>query len=529
MSQPDVILLHPGDNVCVAARNLAAGSRIAAGVHTIELREAVRMGHKIALTKIMAGQAVMKYGQIIGFATQPIGPGDWVHTHNLHVEQIARDYAKSSAVPPEPTPLTGYTFQGYRRPDGRVGTRNYIAVISSVNCSATVCKLIARRFDAAALRNFPNVDGVVAFTHGSGCGMPWDGEYHKLLSRVLGGMAKHPNIGGYVLIGLGCETMTIGHLMDDQNLVQISLEGVGGRREIAGGRPPSGGAAIRRPPVLVIQDLGGTSKTVEAGVKLVAELLPQVNVFQREIVPASELILGTNCGGSDGGSGVTANPALGVASDMIVACGGTTILGETPEIYGAEQVLTRRARTPAIADKLIDRIKWWEWYTGVFGGSCDNNPSPGNKEGGLTTIYEKSLGAIAKAGSTAMNEVYLYADEVRTKGFVVMDTPGLDPVSVTGIVAGGANVMVFTTGRGSCFGCKPTPSIKIATNTPMYERMKDDMDINAGVVLEGRTVEEVGREIFDEILAVASGKKTKSEELGLGDEEFVPWALGPQL
>lgn len=513
MDQPDVILLHPSDNVCVAARNLGAGSRIAAGGQTVELREAVRMGHKIALANFLVGQPVTKYGQIIGFASQPIESGAWVHTHNLHVEQFVRDYAKSSAVPPEQPPLTGYTFQGYRRTDGRVGTRNYIAVISSVNCSATVCKLIARRFDAVALREFPNVDGVVAFTHGSGCGMPWDGEYHKLLSRVLGGMAKHPNIGGYVLIGLGCETMTIGHLMEDQNLVQIDL----------------GRGAINRPPVLVMQDLGGTAKTVEAGVKLVEQLLPRVNSLRRETVPASEIILGTNCGGSDGSSGVTANPALGIASDLIVACGGTTILGETPEIYGAEQVLTRRARTPAIADKLIDRIKWWEWYTGVFGGSCDNNPSPGNKEGGLTTIYEKSLGAIAKAGSTAMNEVYLYADEVRAKGFVVMDTPGLDPVSVTGIVAGGANVMVFTTGRGSCFGCKPTPSIKIATNTPMYERMKDDMDINAGVVLEGRTVDDVGREIFDEILAVASGKKTKSEELGLGDEEFVPWALGPQL
>jgi altronate hydrolase len=521
MNQPDVILLHESDNVCVAARNLPVGSRIECRSRTAELREPVRMGHKIALEKVAFGQPVTKYGQIIGFAIQPIGAGDWVHTHNLHSGEFARDYAKSSAVPPDPTPLSGFTFQGYRRADGRVGTRNYIAVISSVNCSATVCKLIARRFDATALQKYPNVDGVVAFTYGGGCGIPWDGEYRQLLTRVLGGMAKHPNIGGYVLIGLGCETMTIGHLMEEQNLIQIN--------GIAGGQPPSGSASISRPPVLVMQDLGGTAKTVEAGVKLVEQLLPQVNSLSRQAVSASEIILGTNCGGSDGNSGITANPALGVASDMIVACGGTTILGETPEIYGAEQMLTRRARTPEVADKLIDRIKWWEWYTGVFGGSCDNNPSPGNKEGGLTTIYEKSLGAIAKAGSTAMNEVYLYGEEVRAKGFVVMDTPGLDPVSVTGIVAGGANVMVFTTGRGSCFGCKPTPSIKVATNTPMYQRMQDDMDINAGTVLEGRTVQEVGREIFDEILAVASGKKTKSEQLGVGDEEFVPWALGPQL
>ena len=300
-------------------------------------------------------------------------------------------------------PITGRTFQGYRRGDGRVGTRNYVAVISSVNCSATVSKYIARRFDAAALREFPNVDGVVAFTYGGGCGIPFDGEYHQILTRVLGGMARHPNIGGYVLVGLGCETNTIGHLIDDQKLIQID-----GDVTTAGASVPGRAVLVSpgQPPVLVMQDLGGTAKTVEAGVRLVAELLPRVNSLQREALPASEIILGTNCGGSDGNSGITANPALGVASDMIVACGGTTILGETTEIYGAEQLLTRRAKTPAIADKLIERIRWWEWYSGVFGATCDNNPSLGNKEGGLTTIYEKSLGAIAKAGSTAMNEVY---------------------------------------------------------------------------------------------------------------------------
>ena len=355
---------------------------------------------------------------------------------------------------------------------------------------------------------------MVAFTYGGGCGIPYGGEYHQILTRVLGGMARHPNIGGYVLVGLGCETNTIGHLIDEQKLVQI--DGDFATAVHSTPRQSRGLGASRGPAVLVMQDLGGTAKTVEAGVKLVAELLPRVNALRRETVPASEIILGTNCGGSDGNSGITANPALGVASDMIVACGGTTILGETTEIYGAEQLLTRRAKTPAVADKLIERIKWWEWYSGVFGATCDNNPSPGNKEGGLTTIYEKSLGAIAKAGSTAMTEFYQYGEQVTAKGFVVMDTPGFDPVSVTGIVAGGANMMVFTTGRGSCFGCKPTPSIKVATNTPMYERMKDDMDFNAGTILEGRPVAEVGRELFDEILAVASGKKTKSEELGLG-------------
>jgi altronate hydrolase len=437
-----------------------------------------------------------------------------VHSHNLSAGQFARDYAPASEVPPDPKPLSGRTFDGYRRVDGSAGTRNYIAVISTVNCSATVSKHVAARFTPDVLAKYPNVDGVVAFTHGGGCGMQFGGEGHATLNRVLGGIARHPNIGGYVLVGIGCETASLGYLLDDQKLVQIA--------GAPGGQP-------RRPPVLSMQDVGGTPKTIDAACRLVHEMLPLANDVRRQPIPLSELILGTNCGGSDGNSGITANPALGVASDMLVAAGGTVILGETTEIYGAEQLLTRRARSAQVAEKLLERIRWWEWYTGLFGCTPDNNPSPGNKEGGLTTIYEKSLGAVAKAGSTTMTEVYQYAERVTAKGFVVMDTPGLDPVSVTGIVAGGAQVMVFTTGRGSCFGCKPTPSIKVATNTPMYERMIDDMDIDAGTVLAGRGVDDVGRDIFEEIIAVASGKRTKSEHHGIGQEEFVPWTIGPTL
>jgi altronate hydrolase len=510
----DIVFLHGSDNVCVAARDLAAGSTISAAGRTVELTGPVKLGHKVALEGIARGKPVVKYGQIIGFSTEEVAPGTWIHTHNLTAGQFARDYASATEVPPDPRPLTGRTFQGFRRPSGQAGTRNYVAVISTVNCSASVSKYVAARFNADALKQFPNVDGVVAFTHGGGCGMQFGGEGHATLNRVMGGMARHPNIGGYVLIGLGCETASLGYLLDDQKLVQI------------------GGASsglVKRPPVLSMQDVGGTSKTIEAACRLVGDMLPRANDVGREAIPLSELILGTNCGGSDGNSGITANPALGVASDMIVAAGGTVILGETTEIYGAEQLLTRRARSPQIAQKLIDRIKWWEWYTGLFGCTPDNNPSPGNKDGGLTTIYEKSLGAVAKAGSTALTEVYQYAEQVTAKGFVVMDTPGLDPVSVTGIVAGGAQVMVFTTGRGSCFGCKPTPSIKVATNTPMYERMIDDMDLDAGTILKGRGVEDVGREIFDEIIAVAGGKRTKSEGHGIGQEEFVPWTIGPTL
>jgi altronate hydrolase len=515
----DAILLHSADNVCVAARFFPCGTEVDAGQHHLVLRDDIRPGHKIALERIEAGQPVRKYGQIIGFATETIEPGQWVHSHNLAAGEFTRDYAYCSAVPPTPQPITDRTFMGYRRADGRAGTRNYLAVISSVNCSASVSRFVAQRFDAAALRAFPNVDGVVAFTHSGGCGMQFGGDNHKMLNRVLGGIARHPNIGGYLLLGLGCETGAMGYLLDDQRLVQIG--GLG-----ADNRAPGG---VRRPPVMAMQDLGGTQKTIEAASRLVAEMLPQVNDVRREPLPASQIVLGLECGGSDGNSGVTANPALGVASDLLVACGGTAILAETTEIYGAEQLLTRRAVSPEVADKLIARIKWWEWYTSTFGAKIDNNPSPGNKEGGLTTIYEKSLGAVAKGGSTALVDVYEYAEQVTAKGFVVMDTPGFDPVSVTGMVAGGANVVVFTTGRGSCFGCKPTPSIKVATNTPMYERLIDDMDLNAGTILDGRSIEAVGHEIFEEVLAVASGKKTKSELQGIGDEEFIPWHLGPVL
>jgi altronate hydrolase len=520
----DAILLDPCDNLCVAVRDLPAGARISIGEQTIEVANAVPQGHKVALCSIAAGAPAIKYGQVIGFASSAIRPGEWIHTHNLSATEFARDCPRATEIPPDPPPLAGQTFLGYRRPDGRAGTRNYLAIISSVNCSASVSRYIARRFDATALRDFPNVDGVVAFTHGGGCGIQFGGLQHQIYNRVLGGIARHPNIGGYLLIGLGCETATIGHLISDQRLVQI--RGANPAAATSEFRPLT--SDLRPPiPVLGIQDQGGTRRTIDEGIHLVERMLPEVNSVRREPIPASEIVLGTNCGGSDGNSGITANPALGVASDMLVAAGGTVILGETTELYGAEQLLTRRAKTSAVADKLLDRIKWWEWYAHTFGGTLDNNPSPGNKAGGLTTIYEKSLGAVAKGGSTALVDVYQYADQVTARGLVVMDTPGLDPVSVTGIVAGGANVLVFTTGRGSCFGCKPTPSIKVSSNTPLFDRMRDDMDLDAGGILVGRRVADVGREIFAEILAVASGKKTKSELLGLGDEEFVPWTVGP--
>jgi altronate hydrolase len=400
---------------------------------------------------------------------------------------------------------------GYDRGDGRFGTRNYVALISTVNCSASTSKYISERLRATGLlAQYPNVDGVVAVTHKAGCAMQYGGPDHLQLERTLAGFARHPNVSAYLLIGLGCETGQAIHLIENQGLLQLTPES----------RPPA---------VLTIQECGGIGKTVEAGVRAVAELLPRVNDVHRARLPADKIVLGTNCGGSDGNSGVTANPALGIASDLLIAQGAISILGETPEIYGAEHLLTRRAVSPEVGQKLVERIKWWEWYAGIFGAEINNNPSPGNKDGGLTTIYEKSLGAIAKGGSTALVDVVGYAEPVKARGLVVMDTPGYDPVSMTGIVAGGANVLVFTTGRGSVFGCKPAPSIKVATNTPMYEHMIDDMDVNAGVILSGTPVEEVGRQIFEEILEVASGKKTKSEINGVGEEEFAPWSIGPTL
>ncbi|MGL4555800.1 MAG: UxaA family hydrolase [Gemmataceae bacterium] len=504
--------LRPEDNVAIAAKHLPDGQTLHVGGRAVTLAGRIGLGHKIALEKIPKGDAIRKYGQIIGFASRDIAPGELVHVHNVGADLFERDYAFCADRPAPPDrPRELRTWQGYDRGDGRFGTRNYIAIISTVNCSVSTNKYIAERFKHSdLLKQYPNIDGVLPVTHKAGCAMQYDGPDHRQLDRTLAGFARHANVAAYILIGLGCETGQALHLIEGEQLLQLN-------------------GSKKKPLVLSIQECGGIGKTVEAGVKAVAELLPRANDVRRVTLTADRLTLGTNCGGSDGNSGVTANPALGVCSDLLVAQGGTSILGETPEIYGAEHLLTRRAVSRAVGEKLVERIKWWEWYTGIFGAEINNNPSPGNKEGGLTTIYEKSLGAIAKGGSTAMVDVLRYAEPVGERGFVVMDTPGYDPVSMTGIVAGGANVLAFTTGRGSVFGCKPAPSIKIATNTPLYEHMSDDMDIDAGVILAGTPVEEVGRVIFEFMLDVASGRKTKSELSGVGEEEFAPWSIGPTL
>jgi altronate hydrolase len=509
------ILLRSDDNVAVAARPIPTGFVLDLGGNKVEVREPIKLGHKVAVRDIAEGEPIHKYGQVIGFASKPILAGGWVHVQNTRADLFDRDYAYSSETPIIPPATELRNFQGYLRPDGRVGTRNYIAVISTVNCSAGTSRFIADRFrDGEWKRDFPNVDGVFALTHKVGCGIPFNGQDHQIIERVLAGFANHPNVAAYVIVGLGCEVSYAQHLVDTHGLVQI---GSNGKKE------------THQPRVLNIQEQGGISKTVEAGVAAVMQLMPEANSWRRTEQPASKLILGMECGGSDGNSGVTANPACGVASDLLIAQGGASVLGETTEIYGAEHLLTRRAVTREVGEKLVEKIKWWEWYAGVFKGEINNNPSPGNKDGGLTTIYEKSLGALAKAGTAPMVDVIDFSAKIDKPGLHFMDTPGYDPICTTGLVGGGANVLVFTTGRGSVLGLKPTPCIKVSTNTPMYDRMRDDMDMDAGTILENESVEDAGKRLFELILEVASGSTTKSERTGIGEDEFAPWSIGPQL
>ncbi|GAB4394140.1 MAG: altronate dehydratase family protein [Kiloniellaceae bacterium] len=499
------IRLSPNDNVVVSRAEILESTEVPGEGVTTANR--IPTGHKVATRAIAEGEPVIKYDQIIGFATRDIAPGAHVHVHNCGMAEFERDYAFCEAArPTEMVPeAERATFQGYRRADGRVGTRNYIGILTSVNCSATVARYIAEAFNKTGiLADYPNVDGVCAFVHSTGCGMADSGDGYEALQRTLWGYARHPNLAGVLMVGLGCEVNQIPFLLEAYGL-----------------------KTGERFQTLTIQETGGTRRTVDEAIERIKAMLPAANAAVRETCPASELTLALQCGGSDAYSGITANPALGHAADLLVRHGGTAILSETPEIYGAEHLLTRRAVSREVGEKLIERIHWWEDYTRRNGGEMNNNPSPGNKAGGLTTILEKSLGAAAKGGTTNLTGVYKYAEPVTAKGFAFMDSPGYDPCSVTGQVASGANVVCFTTGRGSVFGFKPSPSIKLATNSAMYARLAEDMDINCGAIAEGdKSVEQVGREIFDKVLEVASGTPSKSEALGFGDAEFIPWQIG---
>jgi altronate hydrolase len=500
------IRLHPADDVVIARQQLVGGTKLLDEDVTVVGQ--VPPGHMVATRAIAVGEPVRRYNQIIGFASRAVAPGEHIHLHNLAMGDFARDYAIGVDVKPTDYIVPAATFQGIVRRDGpnagKVATRNYIGILSTVNCSATVARGIAGYFTAERLAAFPNVDGVVALTHGSGCGMDTQGEGMQILRRTLGGYAKHANFAGVLIIGLGCEANQISALLGAQALTE--------------------GPLLR---TFSIQDTGGTAKTIAHGIGMIDEMLPSANAVRREPVPASHITVGLQCGGSDGYSGITANPALGAAVDLLVRHGGTGILSETPEIYGAEHLLTRRAISREVGEKLVSRIRWWEDYTKRERGEMNNNPSPGNKAGGLTTILEKSLGAVAKGGTTNLVDVYEYAQPVTAKGFVYMDTPGYDPVSATGQVAGGANMIVFTTGRGSAYGCAPAPSLKLSTNTALWVRQEEDIDMNCGEIVDGgATVAGLGERLFQLMLDTASGTKSKSELHGYGQSEFVPWYVG---
>ncbi len=502
--RPSIVRLSTLDNVVVALRDLHEGEKLPQ--EGLVCKGPVPSGHKVATKTIAKGERIHKYGQGIGVATREISPGEHVHTHNMEMADLERAYAiGSDARPTSFVPESGQAgFSGIVRTDGRAGTRNYIGILSSVSCSGSVCRMIADRFRGEKMAPFPNVDGVVALPHSLGCGMSGTGEGFEILQRSLEGYARNPNFAGIILVGLGCEVNQIDRLLQDTGL------------------EPSETLST-----LTIQDSGGTEATVREVSARIESMLPLADRVERKEVSASHLVLGLECGGSDAYSGITANPALGAAVDLLVTHGGTAILSETPEIYGAEHLLVRRASTKEVGNSLIERIRWWEAYAARHDSQINNNPSPGNKTGGLTTILEKSLGAVSKGGTTNLNGVYRYADPVKEKGLVFMDTPGYDIPSITGMVAGGATVVCFTTGRGSVTGGKPTPVIKLATNTPMYRRMSGDMDMDCGPIAEGEaTIEEVGKVIFRKILETASGEKTKSERLGLGDCEFTPWQIG---
>jgi altronate hydrolase len=494
------IRLDRADTVVTATRILALGTLVDGALTTAQIPS----GHKVATIQMALGDPVRKYSQLIGYASCDIMPGDHVHTHNVDFRNTAMEYEFSTDLRLMPPAAKQDTFMGFRRENGKVGTRNYIAIITSVNCSATAARMIADYFTPEVLADYPNVDGVAAFVHGTGCGMADSGDGFEALQRVMWGYAKHPNHAGVLMVGLGCEMNQIDWLLEAYGLKQSPTF-----------------------QTMNIQRVAGLRLTVELGIKKIMEMLPIANQATRVECPASELMVALQCGGSDAWSGVTANPALGYACDLLTAQGATGVLAETPEIYGAEHLLTRRVVDQSVGDKLIGLIKWWEDYTTRNNGSMDNNPSPGNKMGGLTTILEKSLGAASKGGTTPLMGVYKYAEPVTARGFTFMDTPGYDPASVTGQIAGGCNLVCFTTGRGSAFGSKPAPTIKIATNSEMANRMAEDMDIDAGQILsEGISVEEKGREIYKMFLRVASGEVTKSEGQGLGDYEFVPWQIG---
>ncbi len=499
-----VIRLDAADNVVVARMEIAAGTAIPD--ESIQALADVPMGHKLAARDLKAGEPILKYNTVIGFAAEDLPAGSYLHSHNIRFDEVEKDYALGQHYVPTAIlpPAERATFMGYQRDNGSVGTRNMIGIFITVNCSATVAKKISAYFDEERMAAYPNVQGVVAFVHEQGCGMEMTGEPMDLLRRTLSGYIRHPNIAGALVVSLGCERNNLARFFEEQGLAT--------------------GKTLK---AITMQEVGGTQAAVKAGIEAVKGLLEQANQFTRTPCSAEHLMIGLQCGGSDGFSGLSANPGLGKAVDILVRHGGTAILSETPEIFGVEQTLTARARTPEVGQKLVDRMNWWLKYNEGKDTQINGRVSPGNNAGGLANILEKSLGGAKKGGSSGLMEVYKYAEPVTQNGFVFMDTPGYDPVSATGQIAGGANLICFTTGRGSCFGSYPSPTIKLASNTAMFQRMRDDMDINCGEVIDGtKSLDQIGEDIFQLILRIASGEASKSEAMGVGEEEFCPWPIG---
>ncbi|MCA0920857.1 UxaA family hydrolase [Pseudooceanicola nanhaiensis] len=499
-----VLRLSPGDNIVVAIREIPAGTALP--TEGVTANHDVPQGHKVATRPIQAGAPILKFETVIGYAAHDIAPGDWLHSHNIKFDAVekdyafARDYVPTEILPPEQRA----TFQGIKRANGKVGTRNYIGLFVTVNCSATVARKIANYFDEERMEDWPNVDGVIPFIHESGCGMELTGEPMDLLRRTLAGYIRHPNMAGAVVCSLGCERNNLVQFFEEQSLAE--------------------GKMLH---TVTMQNVGGTAEAIKTGKAAVRAMLDEANKIERTPCSAEHITIGMQCGGSDGLSGLTANPALGRAADILIQHGGTAILSETPEIFGVEHLLTRRARSEEVGRKLVERMDWWLDYTKGKDTQINGVVSPGNNAGGLANVLEKSLGGSKKGGTTGLMEVYRYAEPVVEKGFIFMDTPGFDPVSATGQIAGGANLICFTTGRGSCFGSYPSPTIKLASNTPMFTKMVEDMDINCGEIVDGtKTLDEMGEDIFQHILRIASGEKSKSEALGVGEEEFAPWPIG---
>jgi len=501
-AENSAIHLHPTDNVAVARVSISAGATLRVDGMPVTTLDPIPAGHKVALWDIQEGEVVERYGQVIGRAKLPIDAGRHIHTHNLAFEELHLDYQFPTEETPAPEPRPDApTFMGYLREDGRVGTRNYIAVVAASNCAAHTAECIARSYEGEALP--PGVDGVVAFPHGEGCGHAFGPDVDQL-RRTLAGVLVHPNVSAAIILGLGCEVNQIDHYLGPNGPRSSRLAG------------------------MTLQSSGGTRATVDAARRQIHTFLEQAAAEQRTPAPASKIVLGLNCGGSDSFSGITANPALGYCSDLLAALGGTPVLAETPEIFGAEHLLVKRARNREVAEKLLDCVRRYKEYLNRFDGSFDDNPSPGNKEGGLTNILEKSLGAVAKGGTSPLIDVYDFAEPVTAHGFTFMNTPGYDPVSLTGLAAGGCNLIAFTTGRGSAIGFPTIPVVKLATNSNTYRRMTDNMDVNAGAIADGEsTVQQIGQQVFDLLLEVASGRPTCAERLG--HKEFVPWRIGPVM